>query len=81
MKTLWLFALLLSLSLVAYIQIVGVPSEAAQSPGRPGAMPEPAAVEGSGNLPAGYSEYAFLHQTRLESIPVHAMTGVKTCPE
>jgi hypothetical protein len=36
-------------------------------------------MEGRDNLPAGLSEYVFLHQTRGENIPVHVMASVKAC--
>lgn len=81
MKTIGLLGLLPLLLIVAYNKVAGTPSEAAQSPDRSVTMPAPAVVGSSGNLPAGLSEYVFLHQTRHESIPVHAMAGVKACPE
>jgi len=81
MKTIGLFGLLSLLSILAYSRIASAPSEAAQGPDRSVTMPAPVAMEGSGNLPAGLTEYVFLHQTRHENIPVHAMAGVKTCPE
>lgn len=81
MKTIGLFGLLSLLSIVAYGRIASAPSEAAQSPDRSVTGPAPVAMEGSGNLPAGLSEYVFLHQTLYENIPVNAMAGVTACPE
>lgn len=80
-KTIGLFGLLCLLSILAYSRIASAPSEAAQASDRSVTMRAPVAMVGSGNLPAGLSEYVFLHQTRYESIPVHAMAGVKACPE
>lgn len=81
MKTIWLFGLLALLLTVAYNKVAGAPGEAAQSADRLVTLPAPVAMDDSGNLPAGLSEYVFLHQTRHEYIPVHAMAGVKACPE
>ncbi len=81
-KTLWMLGLVSLVLSAAYNWVAGGASEAAQGPGRPGAMPEPAFMVGSGGtLPASFPEYLFLHQTLHESIPVHSMVGVKTCPE
>ena len=66
-----LFGLLSSLLLTgAYNQVAGTPRESAQ-----------AVTVSSGKLPARFSEYLSLHQTRYESIPSNAMAGVKACPE
>ncbi len=81
MKKIGLFGLLFLLSILAYSRIASAPSEAAQGPHRSVPLPAPAAMEGGGNLPAGLSEYVFLHQARHEIYPVHAMAGVKACPE
>ncbi len=81
-KSIVLFVLLSSLLLAgAYNQVAGTPREAAQSPDRSVNMPAPAVSGNSGKLPAKLSEYVSLHQTRYESIPVHAMAGVNACPE
>jgi len=82
-KTIWMFGLLVLLLTVAYNKVSGAPSKAAQGADRSVIMPAPVAMagEGSGVLPPELSEYVFLHQTRHESIPVHAMAGVKACPE
>lgn len=80
MKTAWLMGLLSLLLMAVYGKVAGGLGEAAQSPKRPATVPARAAIEGSDNkLPAGLSEYVFLHQTRDENIPVHAMAGVKAC--
>jgi hypothetical protein len=79
MKTTWLIGLLSLLLMAVYGKVAGGPSEAAQSPNQPATMAAPAAMEGSGELPAKLSEYVFLHQTRDENIPVHVMAGVKAC--
>ena len=81
MKTIKLFGFLFLLSILAYSRIASAPSEAAQGPDRSVTMPVPAVMGGSGNMPAGLSEYVFLHQTRNEGIPVHTMAGVKACTE
>jgi len=79
-KTIRLLGLLSLLSILAYSRIAFAPSEAAQGPDRSVTLPA-VAMEGDGNLPAGLSVHVFLHQTRYEYIPVHAMAGVKACPE
>jgi len=80
-KTIGLFGLLSLLSIVAYSRIASAPSEAAPGPDRSVTHPAPVAMAGSGDLPAGLSEYVFLHRTRHENIPVHAMAGVQACTE
>ena len=70
MKTTGLLALLSLLLTIAFNQVAGMPREEAR-----------AALESGDPLPALISEYVFLHQTRYESVPVHAMAGVKSCPE
>lgn len=81
MKTLWLLGLMSLLSIVAYNKVAGGASDGAQSPGRPGAAPEPVFMGSDGALPVSLSYYVFLHRTRQESIPVHVAAGVKACPE
>jgi hypothetical protein len=80
-KAIWLLGLVSLLLIVAYDKVAGAPSGAAHGADRPVTRPAPAAKERSGVLPAGLSEYVFFHQTRHENIPVHAMAGVKACPE
>jgi hypothetical protein len=80
-KTLGLFGLLSLLSIVACGRIEGAPGDAAQGPDRSVTLPAPAAMEGSGDVPARISEYVFLHQTRYENIPVLSVAGMTTCPE
>jgi len=77
MKTMWLLALVPML-MVGYNLVAGSPREASQ---RPVAKPTPVLTKGGARLPVGLAEYMFLHQTRDENIPVHAMAGVTTCPE
>lgn len=81
MKTIWLVGLLFLLLTVAYNKVASAPSDGAQGPDRSITVPGPVATGSSENLPEGISKYVFLHQTRYESIPVHAMAGVKACPE
>ena len=81
MKTTGLFALFSLLSMIAFHQVAGMPREEAQGPDQRGAAPEQAGMESGGKLPYPLSEYVFLHQTRDEGIPVHAMAGRKSCPE
>jgi hypothetical protein len=81
MRTIWLVGLLSTLLIVAYNKVASAPSDGAQSPDRSVTTPVPVAMGSNGNLPAGLSEYVFMHQARYESIPVHAMAGVKACPE
>jgi hypothetical protein len=69
-KAVGLFGLLLLLWLLGYSKIASAPTEAA-----------PAAMAGSGELPAGFSVHAFLHHTRDEHVSVHAMAGIRACPE
>jgi hypothetical protein len=80
-KTMGLIGLLSLLWIGASNKVEGGPSEVAQNPDRSITVPGPVAMESSGNLPGSVSEYVFLHQTRFESIRVHAMAGVKACPE
>lgn len=82
MKTIGLIGLLSLPLMVAYGMIAGTPGEAAQGLERPVSMPAPAAGGGNGKLPAGLSEYVFLHHARHESTPVHAMAGAAAiCPD
>jgi len=81
MKAIWLVGLMSMLLIVAYSKVASAPSDGAQGPDRSGTTPVPVAMESNGDLPAGFSEYVFLHHARNESIPVHAMAGVKACPE
>lgn len=81
MKTIWLVGLLSLLLIVAANKVEGDPSAAARNPDGSITLPVPVAMGSNGNLPAGLSEYVFLHQARFESIPIHAMAGVKACPE
>ena len=81
MKTIGLFGLSLLLSILAYSRISSAPSEAAQGPDRSVTLPAPVAIEGNAGLPAGLSEYVFLHHARHENVPVHAMAGVTTCSQ
>jgi hypothetical protein len=79
-KTMWLLALLSLLLIVGYDKVAGTPRGAIAGADQPLAIPA-AAPKGGGKLPARYSEYVFLHQTRDESLAVHAMAGGKACPE
>lgn len=81
MKTIGLLGLLSLLMIVAANKVEGDPSEAARNADGSITLPGPVGTGGSENLPEGLSKYVFLHQTRYESIPVHAMAGVKACPE
>lgn len=81
MKTIGLLGLLSLLMIVAANKVEGDPSEAARNPDRSITLPGPVGTGSSENLPAELLKYVFLHQTRDESIPVHAMAGVKACPE
>lgn len=80
MKAIWLLGLLSMLLIVANNKVASAPS-GAQGPDRPVTMPVPVAMGSNGNLPAGLSEYVFLHHARNENIAVHAMAGVKACSE
>jgi hypothetical protein len=80
-KTTGLFALFSLLLTIAFNQVAGMPREEARGPDQPIAAPAQAVMVSGGPLPALISEYVFLHQTRYESVPVHAMAGVKSCPE
>jgi hypothetical protein len=81
MKTIVLLGIMSVLSIIAYNIVGGAPRAAAQSPDRSVTLSTLADTESSGQLPARFSEYLFLHQTRYENLPVHAMMGVKACPE
>jgi hypothetical protein len=76
-----MFGWLSLLSMVACGRIEGAPSEVVQNPGHSVTLPAPAGMGGGGKLPAGISEYVFLHHARYENIPVHALAGAKSCPE
>jgi hypothetical protein len=80
MKSIWLLGLM-SLLLTAAYNMGSAARADAQNPERPLATPAPADTERGENLPARFSEYLFLHQTRDESFPVHAMVDVKACSE
>jgi hypothetical protein len=80
-KAVGLFGLLLLLSLLGYSKIASAPTEAARGSDRPVTLPAPVATERRGVLPAGFSVHVFLHQTRHEDIPVHAMAVMRACPE
>lgn len=81
MKTTVVLGMMSLLSIVAYNNVGGSPRAAAQGPDRPVALAALADTESSGRLPERLSEYLFLHQTRDENLPVHAMASVKACPE
>ena len=81
MKTTVLLGMMSLLLIVAYNNVGGAPRAAAQSPDQPVTLAALADAESSGQLPARLSEYLFLHQTRYENLPVHAMAGMKACPE
>lgn len=81
MKTIRLFGWLSLLAMVACGRIEGAPSKAAQNPVHSVTLPAPAGMDDGDKLPARISEYVFLHHARYENIPVHAMAGVKSCPE
>jgi hypothetical protein len=62
------------LSLLGYSRIASAPSEAAPGSGGSVTLLAPVAME-------GFSVHVFLHRTRHEDIPVHALAGMKACPE
>ena len=70
MRAVGLLGLLLLLSLLGYSKIASAPNEAA-----------PVATAGSGVLSAAFSVHMFLHHTRDEHVSVHAMAGMRACPE
>lgn len=83
-KTVGLLGLLSLLLMAANNKVAGGTGgtgEAAPGASRPVTTQAPAVMDGSGNLPAGLSEYVFMHQARDESSPVHAMARVTSCPE
>ena len=80
MKKMWLLGLLPML-MVAYNLVAGSPRDASQAPDRPVARLAPFSAKGGARLPAELAEYMFLHQTRDENLPVHAMARVTTCSE
>lgn len=80
MKSIWLLGLM-SLLLTAAYNIGSAARVDARNPERPGVTPALADTESGENLPARFSEYLFLHQTRYESLPLHAMVDVKACSE
>jgi len=80
-KTMWLLALLSLLLIVGYGKVAGGRGETLPSPNRSIVPAAPAVMGSDGNLPARFSEYVFLHQTRDESLAVHAMAAGKACPE
>jgi len=73
-RAIGLFGLLFSLSLLGYSRIASAPGEAAPGSGGSVTLPALVAME-------GFSVHVFLHQTRHEDIPVHAMGGIRACPE
>jgi len=79
-RAIGLLGLLSVLSMFAYSRVASAPSGMALGAERP-VMLAPAAVEGGGNLTERLSQYVFLHQARDESVPVHVMAGVATCPQ
>jgi len=79
-RAIGLLGLLSVLSMFAYSRVASAPSGMALGAERP-VMLTPAAVEGGGNLSERFSQYVFLHQARDESVPVHVMAGVATCPQ
>ncbi len=81
MKTTVVLGMMSLLSIAAYNNVGGSPRAAEQGPDRPVALAALADTESSGRLPERLSEYLFLHQTRDENLPVHAMASVKACPE
>ena len=81
MKTTVLLGMMSLLLIVAYNNVGGAARAAAQSPDRAVTLAALADTESSDKLPARLSEYLFLHQTRYEKLPVHAMGGVKACLE
>ena len=80
-KTVALFGLLSLLLIAAHNKVAGGTGEAALGSNRPVDTQAPAAMVGSDHLPAGFSEYVFMHQARAESSPVHAMARVTSCPD
>ena len=78
-KTTVLLGMISVLLIVAYSNVGGAPRAAAQGAVR-SAAPQALADTGS-KLPERFSEYLFLHQTRYENLPVHAMVGMRACPE
>ena len=81
MKAIWLLGLMSMLLMLAYDKVAGMPGQLSQRLDWPVAPAGPGAGEDGTALPAEISEYLFVHQTRDEILPVHAMAGVKTCPE
>ena len=79
MKTAVLLGMISVLLIVAYNNVGGAPRAVAQGAERSAALQAPA--DTASKLPERLSEYLFLHQTRDENLPVHAMAGVKACPE
>jgi hypothetical protein len=81
MKTTVVLGMMSLLLIVAYNNVGGAPRAAAQGPDRPVTLAALADTGSGGSLSERLSEYLFLHQTRDENPSVHAMVGVKACPE
>ena len=79
MKMLWMIASISLLLVIAYNNVRGAPREAAQNTEPPVATPVAAGIGSDDKLSPKLSEYLFLHQTRYESIPFHAMADVNAC--
>lgn len=79
MKTTVLLGMISVMLIVAYDNVGGAPRAAAQGVERLAVLQAPA--DTASKLPERLSEYLFLHQTRYENLPVHAMAGMKACPE
>lgn len=79
MKTTVLLGMISVMLIVAYDNVGGAPRAAAQGAERLAVLQAPA--DTASKLPERLSEYLFLHQTRYENLPVHAMAGMKACPE
>lgn len=81
MKMLWMIASISLLVILTYSKVGGVPSAAAQRAEQSVTMPVAADIGTGATLTPQFSEYLFLHQTRYENLPVHAMVDVKACSE
>ena len=81
MKTTMALGMMSLLLIVAHNNVGGAPRAAAQGPDRSVTLAALADTESGDRLPDRLSEYLFLHQTRDENLPVHAMAGVKACTE
>ena len=81
MKTTVLLGMMSLLLMVAYNNVGGAARAAAQDAERSTTLQALADTGSGGKLPERLSEYLFLHQSRHENLPVHAMAGVKACLE